>query len=79
MTVLSILIVGSGTAGWLTANHLAKRFSADNEARVEIRLIDSAEIPSIGVGEGTVPAIRSFRCSQIQQAAYGKCYRKIWS
>lgn len=58
MTVLSILIVGGGAAGWLTANHLAKRFSTENETRPEITLIDSAEIPSIGVGEGTVPAIR---------------------
>ncbi len=58
MTVLSILIVGGGAAGWLAANHLAKRFSLPGAMRAEITLIDSNEIPAIGVGEGTVPAIR---------------------
>jgi tryptophan halogenase len=58
MTVLSILIVGGGAAGWLTANHLAKRFSTSGAIKANITLIDSNEIPPIGVGEGTVPAIR---------------------
>lgn len=58
MSVLSILIVGGGAAGWLTANHLAKRFSLPGAMKAEITLIDSNEIPPIGVGEGTVPAIR---------------------
>lgn len=58
MTVSSIIIVGGGTAGWLCANHLGKRFSASTEFSPQITLIDSNEIPPIGVGEGTVPAIR---------------------
>ena len=47
-----------GAAGWLTANHLAKRFNAPGAPRADITLIDSIDIPAIGVGEGTVPAIR---------------------
>lgn len=58
MSVLSVLIVGGGAVGWLTANHLAKRFSLLGAMKAEITLIDSDDIPSIGVGEGTIPAIR---------------------
>lgn len=52
-----ILVVGGGTAGWLAACHLAKKLSrGDSGARVT--LIESPDIPTIGVGEGTVPAMR---------------------
>jgi len=46
-----VLIVGGGTAGWLTAAILAKRCS------LKITLIESSDIPTIGVGEGTFPTI----------------------
>jgi len=52
------LIVGGGTAGWLTACHLAKTLRANSAGGVKITLIESEDIPTIGVGEGTVPAIR---------------------
>ena len=55
MTIKSIAIVGGGTAGWLAANHLGKRLAS---CGVQITLIESPDIPTIGVGEGTVPAIR---------------------
>ncbi|MCG7562480.1 MULTISPECIES: tryptophan halogenase family protein [Pseudoalteromonas] len=48
-----IVIVGGGTAGWLAANHLA----ADASEDVSITLVESPDIPTIGVGEGTVPVI----------------------
>ncbi|WP_220759732.1 MULTISPECIES: tryptophan halogenase family protein [unclassified Shewanella] len=56
MDIKTIAIVGGGTAGWLAANHLGKAL-LENE-QLSITLIESPDIPTIGVGEGTVPAIR---------------------
>lgn len=53
--VKAILILGGGTAGWLAANHLATRLAGSG---TRITLVESEEIGSIGVGEGTVPMIR---------------------
>jgi tryptophan halogenase len=52
-----IAIIGGGTAGWLAANHLGHELRADPE--IEITVIESDEVPIIGVGEGTVPAIKA--------------------
>ncbi|MGL4474248.1 MAG: tryptophan halogenase family protein [Shewanella sp.] len=56
MTITKIAIVGGGTAGWLAANHLGKALAARRD--IELTLIESPQVPTIGVGEGTVPAIR---------------------
>lgn len=53
-----ILIVGGGTAGWLTAAFLAKTLGAGTQRGVQITLVESPEIGIIGVGEGTFPSIR---------------------
>ncbi|MCG7547783.1 tryptophan halogenase family protein [Pseudoalteromonas sp. Of7M-16] len=53
--IKKIVIVGGGTAGWLAANHLGKRFLGSETV---VKLIESANIPTIGVGEGTVPMMR---------------------
>lgn len=67
MTALrKILIVGGGTAGWLTANYLARtlNIAAQQNAQniqmdsIRIELVESADISIIGVGEGTFPSIR---------------------
>lgn len=56
MDIKRILILGGGTAGWLAANHLGK--ALEHRQDVTITLVESPDIPIIGVGEGTVPAIR---------------------
>ncbi|MGS0679609.1 tryptophan halogenase family protein [Shewanella sp. 125m-7] len=56
MDIKRVAIVGGGTAGWLAANHLGKALL--NNEQLSITLIESPDIPTIGVGEGTVPAIR---------------------
>lgn len=52
------MIVGGGTAGWLTAAYLARYLQLSGAGRVQITLIESREIGIIGVGEGTFPTIR---------------------
>lgn len=54
-----ILIVGGGTAGWLTAAYLARFLDVADRAEIEIALLESPELGIIGVGEGAFPTIRS--------------------
>lgn len=56
--VKEILIVGGGTAGWLSAAFLAKTLASKFEHGINITVVESPEIGIIGVGEGTFPSIR---------------------
>ena len=54
-----ILIVGGGTAGWLTAAYLAKFLGLSERSHLEVTVLESPDIGVIGVGEGTFPTIRA--------------------
>jgi 2-polyprenyl-6-methoxyphenol hydroxylase-like FAD-dependent oxidoreductase len=52
-----VVIVGGGTAGWMTALILARSLI---ERGVEITLLESPAVGIIGVGEGSTPWLRGF-------------------
>lgn len=52
-----ILIVGGGTAGWITANLLKAKGAALLGEPLEVTLVESPDIPSVGVGEATTPSL----------------------
>ncbi len=54
----SIVIVGGGTAGWVSACILAKHLESKNPKSVQVTVIESPDIPTVGVGEGTWPTMR---------------------
>ena len=53
-----VVIVGGGTAGWLTACLLAADHCADQEDGLRVTLVESPNVPTLGVGEGTWPSLR---------------------
>src|SRR3954469_7392679 len=74
--IRKVVIVGGGTAGWMVAASLAHYLSANG---IELTLIESSGIGTVGVGEATVPAIRDYIRSlrvdefAVMRATQGTC------
>lgn len=56
--VRNVVIVGGGTAGWLTAAIIAARHQGRMPRDFTVTLVESPDVPIIGVGEGTWPTMR---------------------
>lgn len=54
--IKKIVIVGGGSAGWMTAAYLSKALTKN----VQISLVESSNITTIGVGEATFSTIKLF-------------------
>lgn len=71
--ITNITIVGGGTAGWIAAAYLNHRLQWGLTARpgVKISVIESPGIPTIGVGEATVPTLKgTLRLLEISEAEF---------
>lgn len=56
-TVRTVAIIGGGTAGWMTAAALGKMLRS---GPIEVLLVESDTIGTIGVGEATIPSLTDF-------------------
>jgi tryptophan 6-halogenase len=54
--IRNVVIVGGGSAGWMTAAYLRRALDKD----VEILVVESGTIPTVGVGEATFSTIKLF-------------------
>lgn len=58
-TIKKIIVVGGGTAGWLSAGIIAAGLKRQNLHDISIALVESPDVATIGVGEGTWPTMRT--------------------
>jgi len=56
MTIKRIIVLGGGTAGWMSASLIKKLLGST----VDVELVESDSIGTIGVGEATIPPIKHF-------------------
>ena len=65
--IQSVVIVGGGTAGWMSAAAISKSFGR----KINVVLVESEEIGTIGVGEATIPPLSQFnRLLEIDEAEF---------
>lgn len=57
--VRDVVIVGAGSAGWITAGLLASEHGGASTSGFSVTLIESPDVGTIGVGEGTWPTMRA--------------------
>jgi tryptophan halogenase len=57
MPAKRVLIVGGGSAGWMAAAYLDAALNREGRRVLDIALVESPDVPRIGVGEATVPHI----------------------
>ena len=57
MRTKRVLIVGGGSAGWTAAAYLNAALNVGDQKVAEISLVESPDVPRIGVGEATSPNI----------------------
>ena len=52
-----LIVVGGGSAGWMTATNLIRKFP-----NKKITLVESPNIATVGVGESTIGGISNWWC-----------------
>lgn len=55
-SIQRIVIAGGGTAGWMAAGLLSQTLGKN----LDIKLVESDDIPTVGVGEATIPPLMTF-------------------
>jgi len=71
--IKNVTIVGGGTAGWIVAAYLNHRLQWGLTGRPDTRVVvvESPDIPTIGVGEATVPTLKgTLRILEISEAEF---------
>jgi hypothetical protein len=69
---IRVVVAGGGTAGWVTATALVRQLGS----LIDLTLVESEEIGTIGVGESTVPTARAFHeFLKIDQQAFMRASR----
>jgi tryptophan 7-halogenase len=57
-TLKKVVILGGGTAGWITAARLAYDHCSHQPGGLQVTLVESPDVKTIGVGEGSWPTLR---------------------
>ena len=59
MQTKRVLIIGGGSAGWTAAAYLNAVLNVGDQKVAKISLVESPDVPRIGVGEATIPNINN--------------------